>query len=183
MWRFLVRVAVTTFQRGRTAIWYVTRPEALGVHAVVVTAAGKIVLVRQTYSPGWRLPGGGLKRREVPEAAIVRELREELRLESFGALHHICNFEHQPEYRRGLAALFMVTDAAYDGRPSLEIEAFGEFSPSDLPAEATPLTRILIEAAVESDFWLGPKVGVSAKREGDSSARLLPPDLAPFEQR
>jgi hypothetical protein len=57
MWRFLVRVAVTTFQRGRTAIWFVTRPEALGVHAVVLTSAGKIVLVRQTYTPGWRLPG------------------------------------------------------------------------------------------------------------------------------
>ncbi|QAY77471.1 NUDIX domain-containing protein [Sphingosinicella sp. BN140058] len=180
MWRFLIRVAVTTFQRARTAIWFVTRPEALGVHAVVLTPAGRIVLVRQTYSPGWRLPGGGLKLREAPETAIVRELREELRLADYADIRHICNFEHRPEYRRGLAALFLVERAVYDGRPSLEIEAFGEFAPDALPPEATRLTRLLIAAATAGGGWQEAESGAAADEIGDAFVRLLPPDLAAF---
>lgn len=180
MWRYLVRASMTTFQRGRSAIWFMTRPRAFGVHAAVLTPAGKIVLIRQTYSPGWRFPGGGLKRRETPGAAIVRELQEELGLRCFGAIHHVCNFEHRPEHRRGLAALFLVTDATYQARRSLEIDDIAEFAPCSLPPDATAMTRELLQAIAASPFWPLELRSPSGQACG-GSARILPPELTSFD--
>ena len=41
---------------------------------------GKVLLVRQTYGPGWDIPGGYVECGESPAAACERELREELGL-------------------------------------------------------------------------------------------------------
>jgi hypothetical protein len=39
------------------AVWFVRRPRSFGVHALALTPAGKVILVKLRYSPGWRLPG------------------------------------------------------------------------------------------------------------------------------
>ena len=46
-------------------------------------ADGRVVFVRHTYGDrrSWELPGGGLRRREDPEPAVRREMREELGVE------------------------------------------------------------------------------------------------------
>lgn len=44
-------------------------------------AAGRVLLVKPTYKPGWDLPGGMAEANEPPEKAVVRELGEELGLE------------------------------------------------------------------------------------------------------
>lgn len=43
----------------------------------VVVVDGEVLLARQSYRRGWGVPGGLLDRGEAPEAAVVRELREE----------------------------------------------------------------------------------------------------------
>ncbi|MFD0149112.1 NUDIX domain-containing protein [Streptomyces sp. NPDC055721] len=43
--------------------------------------AGRVLVVNPTYKPGWDLPGGMVEANEPPEAAVARELREELGLE------------------------------------------------------------------------------------------------------
>ncbi|MQY14229.1 hypothetical protein SRB5_43910 [Streptomyces sp. RB5] len=43
-------------------------------------SAGRVLLVRPTYKPGWDLPGGMAEDNEPPEGAVVRELAEELGL-------------------------------------------------------------------------------------------------------
>ena len=48
----------------------------LGVRTIVLDGS-RVFLVRHTYVPGWYLPGGAVDRGELPEAAAVRELREE----------------------------------------------------------------------------------------------------------
>lgn len=50
-----------------------------GVVAVVLTDEGKVVLFHHTYRHRypWGLPGGFLQQGEPPEAALVREVREE----------------------------------------------------------------------------------------------------------
>src|ERR1700690_712037 len=53
-------------------------PVALGAHALIVDRSGKILLARHSYMAGWSLPGGGVGRGEPPEAAILRELKEEI---------------------------------------------------------------------------------------------------------
>jgi 8-oxo-dGTP diphosphatase len=54
------------------------------VGAVVVDAAGRVLLVLRGRPPGagsWSLPGGRVEAGESLEAAVVRELREETALE------------------------------------------------------------------------------------------------------
>jgi len=40
--------------------------------------AGRVLLVKPTYKPGWEIPGGGLEPGESPSDAAAREVREEL---------------------------------------------------------------------------------------------------------
>jgi 8-oxo-dGTP diphosphatase len=51
--------------------------------AVVVDDRGRVLLVRRGHAPSageWTLPGGRVEAGETPEAAVVRELREETAL-------------------------------------------------------------------------------------------------------
>jgi 8-oxo-dGTP pyrophosphatase MutT (NUDIX family) len=145
--RFLVRAAVTAFQRIRRALWFVYRPHVRGVMAVPVTPEGKIVLVRLTYDRGWHLPGGGIKSGETPEQAALRELEEEIGLIGHGAIACLGSFEHRPDRRRGTATAFLVRDVRYDFRPSIEIDEVRECDPGSLPEDISPLSARKIAEA------------------------------------
>jgi acetyl-CoA carboxylase carboxyl transferase subunit beta len=57
----------------------------LAAGAVVLDAGARILLVRRGRSPSageWTLPGGRVEAGESPEAAVVRELREETAIEA-----------------------------------------------------------------------------------------------------
>jgi ADP-ribose pyrophosphatase YjhB (NUDIX family) len=71
---------------GLRAWWFARRPYTRGVKCVVRDADGRIVFVRHTYGNrrSWELPGGNLHRREDPEGAVRREMREELGVELHG---------------------------------------------------------------------------------------------------
>ena len=53
-------------------------PVAFGVMGLALDSRGRVLLVRQSYMKGWRLPGGGANRGEPAAEAIMRELREEV---------------------------------------------------------------------------------------------------------
>ena len=58
--------------------WFrLSRPMTLGVRAVVENEAGRVFLIRHTYTPGWFMPGGGVERAETSLHALERELVEE----------------------------------------------------------------------------------------------------------
>jgi 8-oxo-dGTP pyrophosphatase MutT (NUDIX family) len=138
--RRLVRIVFTFLNRLRLAARKVTGTGRSGVHAVPLTADGKVVLIRLTYAPGWRVPGGGRKRGEAPEPAMLRELREEIGLLSHGAI------EGLDEVRPGdPSAFFLVRDVVYRPRRSLEVEEVREFDPACLPEDTTHWTAHLIE--------------------------------------
>jgi 8-oxo-dGTP pyrophosphatase MutT (NUDIX family) len=66
------------------AWWFVRRPHTRGVKCIVRDADRRVLFVRHTYGRNrraWELPGGGLQRREQPEPAVRREMREELGIE------------------------------------------------------------------------------------------------------
>ena len=148
--RPLVRLTMTVLQTLRRGFWFVTRPKAFGVHAVALTPVGRVVLVRHTYAKGWRLPGGGIGRREEPREAILRELEEEIGLESWTGMSRIAVFEHRPDFRRGQGTLFRIDGIAYRPRRSLEIDEIGAFDPAALPPGTTDFTREMIAEALAS---------------------------------
>jgi 8-oxo-dGTP diphosphatase len=59
--------------------WWLARPRHEGA-VVAVYVGGALLLVRSSYRAGWHLPGGGVRRGEMPEAAARRELAEEIGL-------------------------------------------------------------------------------------------------------
>ena len=143
----LLHRTVYVFQRLRSAMWFVTRPNTFGVHAVPITPSGNIVLVKLSYARGWRLPGGGRKAGEAAEVAMLRELREEIGLISCGSLRAVTQFEHRPDFRKDQSHLFVAQGVVYRPRWSLEIKAVREFAIGNLPSDTAPITRRLLKAA------------------------------------
>ncbi len=148
----LLRAAVTTFQAFRRIVWFVTRPEVFGVHAVPLTDRGEVVLVRLTYARGWFLPGGGLKPGEDPEAGILRELREEIGLTRHASLEWVAEFRDRPDFRRDLVQLYRLRGVAFTPPTwSLEIDEVRAFPPEALPPKLPGITRVqLVMAGVLS---------------------------------
>ena len=118
------------------AIW---APTVLGVAGAVFDAGGRVLLVRHRYSPGWRLPGGGVGRGETPAAAILRELREEVGLEG-GAFEFVGLYTRKAGWATSLVALYRVTGRAVNFRPNLEISAILFADPHAPPDGSTPAT-------------------------------------------
>jgi 8-oxo-dGTP pyrophosphatase MutT (NUDIX family) len=137
--RRLIRIVFTFLHGFRRALWKVTGPGREGVHGMPLTEQGRVVLVRLTYSPGWRLPGGGRGRSETPEDAMLRELREEIGLLGYGSIERI--EDGLPGDR---SSFFVIRGVVYRPRWSLEIEEVREFDPDSLPDDTTQWTAAIV---------------------------------------
>jgi 8-oxo-dGTP pyrophosphatase MutT (NUDIX family) len=72
------RVAMRCAYAGLRTYWFLLRPSVVGVKCVL-THGDDVLLVRHTYgSRSWDLPGGTVRRREVPRDTARREMHEEL---------------------------------------------------------------------------------------------------------
>lgn len=72
--RLLYRIA----HAARLRVFRITRPHLRSVTVIGVTIDEQMLLIRTSYGPaGWGFPGGGIGRNETPDAAAIRELREE----------------------------------------------------------------------------------------------------------
>lgn len=142
----LVRLPLRLFATGWVAVarafggWSTDRP---GVHAIALTPAGRIVLVRLRYASGWRLPGGGRGADEYPAGAAVRELREEIGMFGHGAVEAVA-----PAGADGLPELFIVRDVVYSPLWSLEVEEVIEAAPDALPPGLAAAARQMLAHAL-----------------------------------
>lgn len=161
MFTRLLHLGVALFQTLRRSVWFFTEPATVGVHGIPVTPDGRIVLVRLSYAHGWRLPGGGLKADEDPQAGMLRELREEIGLTAHEDIVLVTGFEHRPDHRRGTASLFVVTGVRYRPRWSLEVTEVGAFPLRDLPADTARVTCQLLGLAARQ-LGAKPRVGGSS---------------------
>ena len=73
----------------------------------IVRDGAQALFVRHTYGrrAEWELPGGSLARREAPEAAVRREIREELGVELRG-LREVVRVEVAGQHKRTLLHCF-----------------------------------------------------------------------------
>ncbi len=133
-WAYLLMIALRFF----------VRPVVMGVRVMLIRN-GEVLLVRQTYSPGWFMPGGGLKRGETLEAAARRETSEEVGAE----LHNISlvgAYSNFKEWKSDHNILFLSTDFTLSGQQDRREIAEMRFFPLDaLPEGLWPGHRQRLE--------------------------------------
>ncbi len=121
--------------------------KAEGVRLVIVDER-RILLLSHWYAPwAWTLPGGGIDRGEEPEAAAIREAREETGLIVRSIAGTIGIY-------KGILGKGDRVHVFYTGdfegslamRPNLEIMARSWFDLDNLPLELSPANRRRIEA-------------------------------------
>ena len=143
----LLRMGLTAVHHGMKTWWMVRRPRTFGAHALALTPEGRIILVKLRYASGWRLPGGGMREGEDPAQAVIRELREEIGLKSYGRVRPACALEEITSFKRDLASMLIVEDVLYDPpRFSWEIERVAEAPLDQLPTGLSPRTRKWLDA-------------------------------------
>lgn len=127
--------------------WRVLRPEVLGVRCLV-EYEGRVLLIRNSYGPmKWELPGGAVKRGELPEAAVRREVREEVGL-SLSGLRQLGRYTGTEYYEKDTVVCFHArADSAALKPRRAEVYEEGWFEWGGLPG---PLSR---EAARIIDLY------------------------------
>jgi 8-oxo-dGTP pyrophosphatase MutT (NUDIX family) len=115
---------------------FLFRPIRMGVRVMMIQD-GKVWLVRQTYVPGWFMPGGGLKKNETLEEAARRETREETGGE-LGKVTLMGAYSNFTEWKSDHNILFLCTDFEFMGKPDAEIAELRAFDLNELPADLWP---------------------------------------------
>jgi len=115
--------------------------------AMIFDGQGRILLLEHVFRPdsGWGIPGGFLCKGEQPEAALRRELKEEIGIELEAVELLFARTLPRP---RQIEIYFR---ARAIGRPeprSFEIRSAGWFSIENLPAELSSDQRGLIRGAL-----------------------------------
>ena len=135
----LLRIALTGAHHVLKLGWFVRRPRSFGAHALALTPAGRIILVKLRYAPGWRFPGGGRARDEDPRDAVLRELREEIGMTCHGPVTLAAERQEATDFKHDLASLFIVRDVLYRPRRwSWEVERIIEVPFDELPTDLSP---------------------------------------------
>ncbi len=117
----------------------------------LIEDAGRVLLGRRDIEPGrglWGLPGGYVDWDEHPEAALVRECREEMRVEveplELLPLQHIIVDDEGIVFLPYRARLIGGAPAAGD-----EVQEVGWFRPNGLPPLAFPSHRQVLQRWVQ----------------------------------
>ncbi len=130
--------------------WRFSRGMTLGVRAVVIDAAGSVLLVRHSYTPGWHLPGGGVEPGETLLDALAKELAEEANIVMEAEPEFIGLYFNDVVSARDHVGVFVVRHFQQTGPrlPDREIREARFFPAGSLPEGVTPGTRRRIAEAL-----------------------------------
>ena len=139
--RSLHRLALRIAHRVRHVWRKVAKPQLRGVSVILRDPQGRVLFVRHAYGPpNWSLPGGGIGRREAPEQAARREMKEELGL-TLGAVTALGTIDETISASPHSAYLFLAEiDQAPvpDGREIVEVRFA---MPNDPPQPVSRLAQ------------------------------------------
>lgn len=145
------------------------RPYRRNVGGVLFNAAGRVFVARRADLPhtkgapgGWQLPQGGIDAGEEPEAAVMRELREEIgtdRMEIIGAHPEWLSYDFPPgltapiarNWRGQTQLWFALRFTGEDADIRLDRDSHPEFDSwrwvplAEVPALAVPFKRPIYE--------------------------------------
>jgi ADP-ribose pyrophosphatase YjhB (NUDIX family) len=122
------------------------RGMTLGVRGLVTDEAGKVLLIRHTYMPGWYMPGGGIERGETAEQALERELAEEAGIVLTGRPALVSFHSNHVRFPGDHVLIYRVTQwTTCEPTQRGEIEEIGWFAMAALPPDITPSTRRRLE--------------------------------------
>lgn len=122
---------------------FIFRPIRTGVRVMMIRD-GRILLVRQTYMPGWFMPGGGLKRGETLDQAARREACEETGAE-LGNIQLMGAYTNFTEWKTDHNIVFICRDYKITGKPDREIAEARTFPLNELPEGLWPGHRRRLE--------------------------------------
>jgi 8-oxo-dGTP pyrophosphatase MutT (NUDIX family) len=124
------------FYQLNRLLWRITRPTTVGVRLILVKDQ-TVLLVRHTYQPHWYLPGGGVKKGEMVEAAARREVDEEFGAK-LGDLRLFGVYTNFYEHKNDHVVVLSCEDFTLTGKTDREIEDLDFFRFDDLPAGISP---------------------------------------------
>lgn len=129
--------------------WRWRRGLTLGVRGIVIDGEGHVLLVRQTYTPGWILPGGGVEFSETLEASLARELDEEAGIAvDTGAVPELMGiYDNRSIFPGDHVAIYIVRHwrRVRVPDPNMEIAEAAFFHPDRLPPTTNSGARRRIE--------------------------------------
>ncbi len=79
----------------------------VGGVAIILSTSREILLVRNSYEPGWGLPGGFFLRNEKPRVGTEREVKEETSITI--DLQHASHHAHFDERRKNITFVYQLT--------------------------------------------------------------------------
>ena len=121
--------------------WRITKPVTFGARAVVVGPDGRLALVKHTYDRYWYIPGGASKKGEAPEAAVRREMKEEIGVDALAIERKLGTYVSTLEGKRDTIDVFVVRVERIGRLQRSEIAAAEWFAPDALPPDTSPATR------------------------------------------
>lgn len=142
----LHRQALRVAHRLRLVWWRVRKPRLDGCRVLAFDAQDRVLLVRHAYGSGrWLLPGGGIKRGELPLLAARREFAEEAGC----GLVQLRLLEVLEEPLSGAINRVHLVTGRIEGVPrpdGREIIALACFAATALPADLSPALELRIGA-------------------------------------
>lgn len=137
-------------RRAVQKYWRWRRGLTLGVRAIVLDGEGRILLVRQTYAPGWTLPGGGVEFGESLEESLARELDEEAGVALDAAPELMGIYDNRSLFPGDHVAIYVVRrwHRIRVPVPNLEIAETGFFHADALPEPMNSGARRRIEESL-----------------------------------
>ncbi len=154
----LIKTFWRTFYRPYARV---SRGMTLGARIMVIDAEGRVLLVKQSYSPNWILPGGGVERGETLLEGGLRELREEAGVIAKGEAQLIGVFSNHAVFPGDQVACYVLRQFDREPwKPNAEIIA-ADFFPHDRlpqPMSKGSALRIaeVLQGQPQSPYWAEP---------------------------